>query len=114
MTNSLRIDNQMMGLALFTASDNIIDYLLLIIMVSLRQKNVLRTVCDTAPQSDIPRMTSHNLDDTATLMGGRGDFYLVNCLHGRIDRRIKTYGIFRTGNVQIYGSGNSHRIDTQS
>ena len=114
MPDTLRIDNQMMGLAALSVRYDIIDNLLLIVIIFLRKQNILRTVGDAAPQSDIARISSHNLDDTAALMRGRSIPHLIDCLHGRVDCRIKSNGILCTGNIQINGSRQPNGINAMS
>ena len=104
----------MVRLALFPVGNDIVNDLLLVIVVFLRQQNILRAVGNTAPQRNISRVPAHNLNDTASLMGGRCVSYLVNGLHRRIDRRIETDGILCTGNVQINRSRQTDGIDAVS
>lgn len=54
------------------------------------EADILGAISDTAPQGDISRVASHNLDDTAALMGGGSISYLIDRLHRRVDRGIKT------------------------
>ena len=47
-------------------------------------------------------------------MGGRGVPDLIDCLHGRVDRCIKSDRIFCTGNIQVDSSRKSNSIDPMS
>lgn len=61
MSDTLRIDNQMMGFAPFSVVDDVVDDVLLIIIVFFRKKDILRAVGNTAPEGDItgiPAITS--------------------------------------------------------
>ena len=55
---------------------------LLVSVIPLRKENVLCSVGKATPQGNISGSASHNLDDAAPLMGGRGVSDLVNGLHG--------------------------------
>ena len=50
------------------AHDDVIDDLLLIIIIALRNQNILCSIGNTAPECNITSITSHNLDNTAALM----------------------------------------------
>ena len=114
MADALCVDDQMMYLALLAAGNNMVDNFLLIVIIILRKQNILRAVGDTAPECNIPRMPSHNLNDTAALMGGGSVLHLVNGLHGGVDRSVKTNGVLCAGNVQVDCAGNAYGIDSQS
>ena len=86
---------------------------LLIAVIPLRKQNILGAVGDTAPQGDVSGVASHNLDDTAALMGGRSITYLINRLHRRIYSSIKADGIIGAGNIQVDGSRKTYGIDSQ-
>ena len=49
----------------------IVHQLLLIKIIFLRQQDILRPVCHTAPKGDITRMTAHYFYNTASLMRRR-------------------------------------------
>ncbi len=68
MSDALGIDNDMVRLSFLSASDNIVDQLLLIVIVFLGEKNIFRTVCNACPECDVSCMSAHNLDDRAALM----------------------------------------------
>ena len=70
MSDTLCIDDDMMRLTALSVVNDIVDDLLLVVIVLFREQDVLRAVRDTAPQGDISGISSHNLDDTAALMGG--------------------------------------------
>src|SRR5699024_7421898 len=78
MSDSLGVDNDVMLLSAFSVVNDIVDDLLLIVIILLRQENILRAIGYTAPESDISGISSHNFDDTAPLMGGGGVTYLVD------------------------------------
>ena len=56
------IDNDVMVLTKLTHIDDIVYDLLLVIIIFFRDQNLLCSVCDTTPESDITCVTSHNLD----------------------------------------------------
>ena len=84
MADALRIDDDVMLLAAFSVLNDAVDQSLLVAVVTLRKKNVLRSVGKSAPESDVAGITAHNLDDPAALMGGRGITHLIDRLHGRV------------------------------
>ena len=97
----------------FTALDDVVDQLLLIIVIFLRDQNVLCTVGDTAPQSKVSCATSHNFDDTASLMRSRSITYFIDCFHCCIYSSIKSDGIFCTSDIQVDCSRKTDCIDTK-
>lgn len=111
MPDSLRINDNMMLLPTLAVINNIINQNLLVIIILFRQKNILRTICNAAPQSDIAGIPSHHFDNTAPLMRGRCIPDLVDRIHRRIHSRIKTNRIIRAGNIQVYRTGNTNRIN---
>ena len=78
-----------------------------------RHQNTLRTVGDTTPERKVSRVASHNLDDTAPLMGCRCITDLVDRFHRSIYSRIKSDRIIGTCNIQIDRSRNSDRTHAQ-
>ena len=70
MSDTLRIDNQMMGFAPFSVVDDVVDDVLLIIIVFFRKKDILRAVGNTAPEGDITGIPAHYLNNAAAFMGG--------------------------------------------
>ena len=70
MPDSLGIDNDVVLLSTLAHLDDVVDQLLLIIIVGLRQKNILRAIRNPTPQRDITRVPAHDLDDRAALMRG--------------------------------------------
>ena len=111
MSDSLRIDNDVMLLSSFSALDNAVNDGLLVSIILLRQKNFFCTICHTAPKSDIACVSSHYLDNGATLVGGRSISNLINSLHSGIDRSIKADGVICAGNIQVNGSGNADGVN---
>ena len=103
-----------MFLSVFPVIDDVIDQLLLIIIVFFRKKNILRAIGNTAPESNITGISSHYLDDTATLMGSRGITNLIDGFHRGVDCGVETDGIIGTGNIQVNGTRNSNGIDSES
>ena len=104
----------MMFFAFSTVLDDVVDDLLLIVIVFLRKKNILCAVCDTAPKSDISGITSHNLDDRASLMGSGSISYFINGFHCSVYRGIKTDGIFCAGDIQVDGSRYTYGVNSKS
>ena len=96
------------------AHDDVIDDLLLIIIIFLRNQNILCTVGNTAPKCNVSRISSHNFNNTAALMRSRSISYLINCLHGSIDCSIKTNGILGTRNIQVNGSRHTNGVNAES
>ena len=96
-----------------TAFNNVIDQLLLIIVIFLRNKNILSSVGNTAPQCKPSGATSHNLDDTASLMRSRCITNLINCFHSSVNSGIKTNSILCTCNIKVNGSWNTNCIDSK-
>ena len=70
MPDSLGIDNDVVLLSTLAHLDDVVDQLLLIIIVGLRQKNILRAIRNPTPQRDITRIPAHDFDDRAALMRG--------------------------------------------
>ena len=114
MSNSLGIDDDMMGLTMLTVGNDIIDNILFVVIVLLGKQDILGAVGNTAPQSNVSGISAHYLDDTASLMRGRGILNLVDCLHCCVDSSIETDGVLGTCNIQIDGSGKTDGIDAQS
>ena len=114
MADPFRVYDNVVGLASLTIGDNIVDNILLVKIVPLRNQNILRAVCHTAPKRDISRIPAHNLNDVAAFMGGRGIPYLVDGLHCRVDGRVKANSIFRTGNIKINSPRNTDGVDSVS
>ena len=113
MADTLCIDDDVVFLTHLTALNNVIDQLLLIIVILLRDQNILGSVGNTTPQCKPAGSTSHNLDDTASLMGSRCITNLVNCFHSCINSGIKTDGVLCTCNVKVDGSWNSDCVDSK-
>ena len=114
MSDSLGIDDDMMGLTMLTVGNDIIDNILFVVIVLLGKQDILGTVGNTAPQSDISGISAHYLDDTASLVRGRGILNLVDCLHCCVDSGIETDGVLGTCNIQIDSTGKTDGIDTKS
>ena len=114
MSDSLGIDNDVMGLAMLTVGNDIIDNILFVVIVLLRKQDILGTVGNTAPQSDVSGISAHYLDDTASLVRGGGILNLVDCLHCSVHCGIEADGVLGTGDIQVNGSGKTDGIDAQS
>ena len=113
MTDTLCIDNNVMFLTCLTAGNNIIDQFLLIIIIFFRNQNVLCAIGNTAPHCKVACVTSHNLDDTASLMRGRSITHLVNSFHSCIYSCIKANCVFGTCNIQVNGSRYADCVDSK-
>ncbi len=111
MSDPLCIDNDMMLLSRFLILYDMIDNGLLIIIIIFRKQDIFSAIGNAAPQRDISGIPSHNLDNAAAFVGRRGIPDLIDRRHGSIHRRVKSYGIIRTCNVQIDGSRKSDGID---
>ena len=113
MTNTLCIYDDMVFLSCFTACNNVIDQLLLIIVIFLRDQDVLRSIGDTAPHSKISCITSHNFDNTASFVRCGSITNFIDCLHCCIYCCIKSDCILCAGNVQVNCSRNTDCIDSK-
>ena len=90
MADTLCVDDDVMLLASAAAVDDVVDQLLLIVVVLLRKKDILRAVCDAAPQSEVAGAAAHNLDDRASLMRCRCIADLIDRFHRCVNSRIKS------------------------
>ena len=113
MPDAFRIDDNVVFLSSFPVVDDIVDQLLLVIIVVVRQKQILRANGQTCPERNIPGVSAHHFDDADPLMGCRCIPYLIDRLHRRIDRRIKSDRIFRAGDIKIDRSGYADRSNAQ-
>ena len=111
MSDTFRVDDQMMLLAKASVHDDMINDLLLIIVIFLRKKDVLCAVRDAAPESNITGVTSHNFNDTASLVRGRSILDLVDGFHSSIDCCVKADRVICTCDVEVDRSGNADRVD---
>ena len=91
----------MVGLANLFLDAYIFNNLALVAVVAFHSQYILRAVRNTAPQRNISRVPAHNLNDTASLMGGRCIPHLVDRLHRGINRRIKSNRVLRAGDIKI-------------
>ena len=103
----------MMFFAFLTALDDVVDQLLLIIIIFLRNQNILCTIGNTTPQSKVSGTTSHNLDDTASLMRSRSITYFIDCFHCRIYSCIKSDRVFCTCDIKVNCSRKTNCVDTK-
>src|SRR5699024_4410288 len=71
VTDTFGIDDDIVLFAALLILHDILDQSLLVEIVLLRHQDTLCAVGDTTPQGQVSRITSHNLDDTASLMGCR-------------------------------------------
>ena len=111
MTYTFCVNDDVMCLAASLIVDDIVDELLLVIVIFLRKENVLSTVGDAAPQSDIACGTSHNLDDGASLMRGGCITDFVNSFHSCVNSCIETDCIFCAGNIKVDCARNTDYVD---
>ena len=79
----------------------------------LWKQNSLRPIGNSAPQRKITGVTSHNLHDTAALVGCGRITYLVDRFHRCIDCRIKSDRILSTRNIQINRPRNTDCVDAK-
>ena len=114
VSDTLGIDDDVVLLSSLTSLDDTIDDSLLISIVTLRNKDLLGTVCHTAPHSDISGSSAHNLDDRTTLMGSRSISELIDSFHCCIDGCIKTDGIICTSDIKVDGSGTAYGVNAES
>ena len=113
MSDTLSINDDVMFLSCFTACDDVVDQFLLVVVVFLRDQNVLCTVCDTAPHSKVSCITSHNLDDTASLMRSRSITNFVDCFHSCVNCCIESDCILCTSDIQVNCTRNTDSVDTK-
>ena len=111
MSDAFRIDDNVMRFTMLTVVNDIVDDILLVIIVFLRQQNILRAIGNTTPECDITGVSTHNLNDTATLVRRGSISYLIDRFHCCVDRCIKSDRIIRTCNIQIDRSRQTDRID---
>ena len=111
VADALGVHDNVVRFASPAVLDDVVDDLLLVVIVLLRKQDILRAVGDAAPQSDIARVPAHDLDDAASLMGGRGIADLVDGLHSGIDGRIKADRVLGAGNIQIDSPGHADHVD---
>ena len=114
MSDSLGIDDDVMGLAMLTIGNDIIDNILFVVIVLFGKQDILGTVGNTAPQSDVSGISAHYLDDTASLVRGRGILNLIDSLHCSVHCGIEADGVLGTGDIQVNGSGKTDGINAQS
>ena len=114
MPDAFRIDDDMMPLAVPAVVDDVVDQPLLIVIIFFRNQNILRTICNTAPQCDIAGVAAHDLNDRAPLMGRGRVAHLVDGFHCCVHGRVKTNGIIRARNVEINRSRKPNRIDSMT
>ena len=114
MSDSLSVDDNVVLFAALSILNDPVDQVLLIAVVALRKENILRTVCNTAPESDISGIPAHNLDDTAALMGGRCITNLIDGLHRCVYSGIETDRIVGTSDIKVDRSRKADRVDSES
>ena len=110
ITDSLCIDDDVILFTAFFVLQNIFDQRLLIIVFFFRKKNLFCSVGNTAPQRKVSCITSHYLNDTASLVWSRCITDLIDRFHSCIDSCIKSNRIICTCNVKIDRSRKSNRI----
>src|SRR5699024_9593464 len=113
MSDTFCINDDMVFLSFFTVVNNIIDDPLFIVVIFFRKENIFCAICDTAPQSNISSVSSHNFDNTYTLMRGRCITNFINRFHSCVYSSVKTNGVLCTCNVQVNGSRNTYCIYAQ-
>ena len=114
MSDSLGIDDDVMGLAMLTVGNDIIDNILFVVIVLLGKQDILGAVGNTAPQSNVSGISAHYLDDTASLVRGRGILNFINSLHCSVHCGIEADGVLSTCDIQVDGSGKADGVDAQS
>ena len=113
MTNTLCIYDDMVFLSCFTACDDVVDQLLLIIIIFLRNQDILCSVSDTTPHSKVSCITSHNLDNTTSFVRCGSITNFINCLHCCIYSCIKSDCILCAGNIQIDRTWNTDCVNSK-
>ena len=103
----------MVFLSCLTACDDIVDQLLLIIIIFLRDQDILCTIGNTTPHSKVSCVTSHNFNNTASFMRCGSITNLINSLHCCVYSCIKSDRILGTCNIQVDCSRNTDRIDSK-
>ena len=114
MSDSFSVDDDVMLFAALSVLNDPVDQVLLIAVVALRKENILRAVGNTAPESDISGISSHNLDDTAALVGGGSITDFIDGFHRCVYSGIETDRIVGTGDIKVNGSRKTDRVDSES
>ena len=112
MAYAFSVDDDVMCLAASSVVDDVVDQLLLVKVIFLRKKNVLSAVGDTAPQSDVAGVASHDLDDGASFMRGRCVTNLVDGFHSCVDSCVETDCVLCAGDVKVDCSRNTDNVDS--
>ena len=113
MSDSFSVDNDVMLFAALSVLNDPVDQVLLIAVVALRKENILRAVGNTAPESDISGISSHNLDDAAPLMGGGSITDFIDGFHRCVYSGIETDRIVGTGDIKVNGPRKTDRVDAE-
>ena len=113
ITNTFCIDDNVVLLTSFFRLFYIIDNILNIISFFLRKENTFSSICNTAPQSQVSCITSHNFNNRTSAVWSRSITDFINCLHSCIYRCVKSDRILCTINIKIDGSRNSNRIHSK-
>ena len=114
MSDTFCVNDDVMFLAHLTLLDDVVDQCLLVIIVSLWEQNVFCSVGNTTPKCNVTCMSTHNFDNTTSLMRRRSISNLIDCFHCSIYCCIKTDGVICTCNIKVNGSLNADCIDTLS
>ena len=113
ITNTLSIDNDIILFTAFLIFKNVLDQGFLIKSMLFRHQDTLSSVGNTAPQCKISCVTTHNLNDTASLMRCRSITDFIDRIHSCINRCIKSDRIICAGDIQIDRSRNTDRINSE-
>ena len=78
-------------------------------------EDILGAVGNTAPQSNVSGISAHYLDDTASLVRGRGILNFINSLHCSVHCGIEADGVLSTCNIQniiqkIFGTHSQNEL----
>ena len=72
MSDSLGIDDDVMGLAMLTVGNDIIDNILFVVIVLLGKQDILGAVGNTAPQSNVSGICA-----VLSVCGNRSEYIVV-------------------------------------
>ena len=111
MTDSLRINNDIVLLSSFSTFNDTVNDSLLISVIPLRKKNFLGSVGHTAPKRNISGASAHYFNNGATFMRSGSIPNLINRLHGGINGSIKADSIVCAGDIQVNCSGHADSIN---
>ena len=113
MPYALGIDDDEVLLAALPARNDVIYDFLLVAVIVLGNQNRITAGRNAAPERNIARMASHNLDDRAALVRRARVAHLIDRVDCGVDRRVKAYRVLGAGNIEVNGPRHADRIDAE-